>query len=77
VATLEELQTRKAAYLAAELKILQAQEYTISGDASSRRMRRAELEQVRAAISEIDGQIAALGGGTTRPRPVYHVRACR
>lgn len=46
--TLDELQTRKSAYLAAELRILQSQEYSISSGDSSRRARRAELEQVRA-----------------------------
>jgi hypothetical protein len=75
--TLDELQTRKAAYLAAELRILQSQEYSISSGDSSRRARRAELEQVRAAIKEIDEQIAALGGGVAGARRVYHVRACR
>lgn len=77
-ATLEELQTRKDAYLAAELRILESQEYAVGGTGSSRRNRRADLEQVRLAINEIDAQIAAMGGGATAPvRRVYHVRACR
>lgn len=78
MATLAELQTRKDAYLAAELRILQSQEYAISGADSSRRNRRADLEQVRLALAEIDAQITALGGGGTSPaRTVHHVRACR
>jgi hypothetical protein len=77
MATLAELQTRKDAYLAAELRILESQEYAISSGDSSRRMVRAELEQVRLAIKEIDAEIAALGGGVAGPRRVYHVRACR
>lgn len=78
MATLEELQTRRAAYLAAELRILESQEYAVSGSASSRRNRRADLEQVRLAIAEIDAQITALGGGATLPaRPVQYVRVCR
>lgn len=77
-ATLEELQTRKAAYLAAELRILESQEYAISGAASSHRSRRADLEQVRIAIEELDAQIAAMGGGATAPaRRMRYVRACR
>jgi hypothetical protein len=77
MATLVELQTRKAAYLAAELRILDSQDYTVSDGVINRRNRRAELEQVREAIKEIDAQIEALGGGATGPRRVYHVRADR
>lgn len=77
MATLAELQTRKDAYLAAELRILNAQDYTISDGVINRRTRRAELEQVREAIKEIDAQIEALGGGATGPRRVYTVRGCR
>jgi hypothetical protein len=77
MATLAELQTRKEAYLAAELQILKAQDYTISDGVINRRTRRAELEQVREAIKEIDAQIEAMGGGASGPRLVRTVRVCR
>ena len=71
MATLAELQTRKAAYLAAELKILESQDYSVSDGVISRRNRRAELEQVRLAIAEIDSQIAALQPASAMTRRVY------
>ena len=54
-----QLQARLAAYLAAELKILQSQEYQMGQGGNQRRNRRADLEQVRAAITEIKAEIAA------------------
>jgi hypothetical protein len=77
MATLAELQTRKAAYLAAELKILQAQDYGVSDGETNRRNRRAELEQVRKGIESIDAQIEAIGGGVTGVRRPSYVRADR
>jgi hypothetical protein len=72
MATLEELQERKAAYLAAELRILQSQDYTVGDGVIQRRNRRADLEQVRAAIKEIDAQISALGGDAA-PRRIHRI----
>ena len=71
MATLAELQTRRAAYMAAELKILESQEYRVSDGAIDRRNRRAELETVRAAISDLDSQIAALQPASAMNRRVY------
>lgn len=71
--TLVELQARRAAYVAAELKILESQEYRVSDGVANRGNRRADLEQVRLAIREIDAQIEALGGGTSGPRRVYRI----
>lgn len=69
--TLDELQTRRSAYMAAELKILQGQEYTISDGVANRQLRRADLAEVRAAIAEIEGQIAlAMQAAVTR-RIIY------
>jgi hypothetical protein len=76
MANLAELTARKALYLAAEAKVLAGQEYAISDGAINRRMRHADLEQIRAAITEIDSQIAALGGGAAGPRRVYVIRNC-
>lgn len=76
MATLAELTERKALYLAAEASILKGQEYSISDGVIQRRLRRADLEQVRAAIKEIDAEIAAQGGGSAGPRRVYVARNC-
>ncbi len=63
--TLDELQQRKAQYLEAEARILRSQDYTVSDGIVQRRNRRADLEQVRAAIKEIDLQIEALTPAST------------
>ncbi len=69
---LEDLQTRRAAYAAAELKILQSQEYQIGQGQTARRNKRADLEQVRLALKEIDAQIVALSPSpATRRGPIY------
>jgi uncharacterized membrane protein YcaP (DUF421 family) len=72
--TLTELQTRRAAYAAAELKILESQDYTVGDGVTNRRNRRADLEQVRIAIAEIDGQIAALETSLSGVRRVLYLR---
>ena len=54
-----QLQTRLASYLEAEAKILQSQEYTVGQGGGARRNRRADLEQVRAEITQLSSQIAA------------------
>jgi hypothetical protein len=77
MATVVELEARKALYLEAEAKVLNRQEYTISDGIINRRFRLADLEQIRAAIKEIDAEIAAGGGGASGPRRVYTVRVCR
>lgn len=71
---LEDLQTRRAAYAAAELKILQSQEYQIGQGLTARRNKRADLEQVRMAIKEIDAQIAVIEGAVAPgARRVYRI----
>jgi len=77
MATLAELTERKALYLAAEAKILTGQEYVIADGVINRRLRRADLSEVRAAIAQIDAEIAALGGGAAGARRVYTARSCR
>lgn len=76
MATLEELTTRRAAYLAAELRILDSQEYQVGAGGNARRNRRAELENIQAGIRELDTQIASLQGATQR-RVHYIVPSCR
>lgn len=68
---LEELQTRRAAYVAAELKILQSQEYQVGQGGTQRRNVRAELEQVRAGIAQLDTQIDAETASAAGARRVY------
>ena len=58
MAAYAELQTRLAAYLAAEAKALQSQEYTVGQGNTARRNRRADLEQIRAGITEVTAQLA-------------------
>lgn len=66
MADLAELQSRRAAYLAAELKILASQEYKVGQGGNQRSSRRADLEQVHAVIKDLDQQIAAEIAQTTR-----------
>lgn len=76
MATLEELQTRRAAYVAAELKALQSQEYAVGQGLNARRNRRADLSEIRAAIKQLDDDIAALQAAGSRR--VYNLRpGCR
>lgn len=72
--TLLELQDRRAAYVAAELKILESQEYTIGDGVTNRRNRRADLEQVRLAIAQIDEQITSLENATSGARRILYLR---
>lgn len=76
MATLLELTERKALYLAAEAKILAGQEYSISDGVIQRRLRRADLEQVRQAIKDIDAEMASLGGGVNARRVYRIVPGC-
>lgn len=71
MATLQELQDRRAKYLAAETRILESQEYSVGDGSTARRNRRADLEQVRAAISELDAEIDRLQTATTGRRVMY------
>lgn len=63
--TLQELKDRRTAYLAAERRILESQEYRVGEGGTARTNRRAELAEVRQAITDLDAQIAALEGPTT------------
>lgn len=76
MADLVELQARRAAYVAAELKILQSQEYQFGQGGNHRRNRRAELADVQAAIKDLDAQIAAAevaANTATGGRRVYNM----
>lgn len=72
--TREQLQARLDAYLAAELKILKGQEYVIGQGETSRRLRRADLEQVRAEIKSLSDQIDAIDNAAVGRRRVLYTR---
>lgn len=62
---------RLAAYLAAEARILQSQEYSVGQGGTARRNRRAELQQVQAGIRECRLQIDQLQAvADRRPRTI-------
>jgi len=72
--TLEQLQARLAAYMAAEVKILRGQEYVIGQGETSRRLRRADLAEVRAEIKSLDAQIRAIENSAAGRRRVLYTR---
>jgi hypothetical protein len=68
--TLEELQARKTLYLAAEAAVLTGQEYQIRDGIIDRRMRRADLSEIRAELNKIDQLLTTLqnqSAGVRRP----------
>lgn len=74
--TLTQLQERLAAYMAAELRILQSQEYTVGQGGTARKNVRADLDVVRAQIDTLTTQIAAHPDNTAA-RAVRRVRYLR
>lgn len=72
--TRAELQARLGAYLAAELAILQGQEYQIGSGNGSRRLRRADLEQVRTEIASIRTELAGMDARASGVRRIRYVR---
>lgn len=73
--TLDDLIARRALYLAAEANILQGQEYQIGNGSSSRRLRRADLSEVRAQIESFNTQILQLQNAANGNRRVRYFRA--
>lgn len=57
--SLQQLQDRLAAYLAAEAKILVGQEYTVGDGSTARRLKRADLAEVRDEIRRLQAEVAA------------------
>ena len=68
--TLTDLIARRDAYMAAELKILSSQEWTVGQGTTARRNRRADLTEVRAQIDKLNVQINA----AQLPRRVLYLR---
>lgn len=76
MATLEELQARRARYVAAETKALESQEYAVGQGMNARRNRRADLEVIQAAIKDLDDEIQKLQAAGARR--LYNLRpGCR
>jgi hypothetical protein len=68
------LQARLDAYLAAEAKILAKQEYTIGDGSTARRIRYADLPEVRATIDSLTAQIQRLDAQSSGARRVMYTR---
>lgn len=76
-ATREQLQDRLNAYLAAELRILESQDYTIGDGSTARRNKRADLEQVRSEIAAIRAEIDSMDAQASGSRRVMRFVAPR
>lgn len=72
--TREQLQARLDAYLAAETKILSGQEYVIGQGETARRLRRADLSEVRAEIASLSDKIEAIDNAAAGRRRVLYTR---
>lgn len=72
--TRDQLQARLDAYLAAEVKVLKGQEYVIGDGATARRLRRADLAEIRAAIKSLSDDIAKLDNQAAGRRRVLYMR---
>jgi hypothetical protein len=69
-----ELRARLALYIAAEMAILGgSQEYTIGQGSTARKVRRADLEQIRAEIAAINAQLLVIAPAVRR-RPTFYLR---
>lgn len=68
------LQARLDQYLAAEAKILAKQEYTIGDGSTARRMRYADLAEVRTTIETLTAQIQRLDAQASGARRVMYTR---
>lgn len=71
---LEQAEQRLQAYLVAEKRVLDSQEYMIGNGGTARRNRRADLEQVQNGIREVRAEIAQLQAAAQRGRRVTYLR---
>jgi hypothetical protein len=69
-----DIQTRLTAYREAELRILKSQEYVLSDGGVTHRNRRAELEQVRLAIKDLEVQLEKAQAAEAGRRRVVFIR---
>ena len=72
--TAAQIQARLDLYLAAETKILKGQEYTIGDGSTARKLRRADLAEVRAEIRQLSADLGAAQARETRARRVLYIR---
>ena len=68
---------RRAAYLEAEAAVLKRQEYTIEVDGGSRRVRFADLAQIREQIDALNAQIERAQNAASGRRRVRYIRSSR
>lgn len=74
MATLAELQARKALYEAAEVKVLARQEYWVGQGTTARRLRYADLAEIRAEIERLDAEIERKTAEAAGTRRVLYIR---
>lgn len=71
---LQTLIDRRAAYLAAEAAVLKRQEYSIDVEGGSRRVRFADLSEIRQTIKDLDAQIERAQNTAAGRRRVRYIR---
>lgn len=69
--SLDQWQTRLDAYLAAELAVLANQEYEMETGTGRRKLRRADLSEIRAGIDQCNAMVARLTPAGARSRTFY------
>ena len=72
--TLQELQDQRALVYAAYTKALQSQEYQVGQGTTARRTRRADFEQLRLELLDLDQKIDALTAAAAGTRRVMYLR---
>jgi len=72
--TLDQLKARLQAYLDAEAKILEAQEYTMGQGSTARRLTRANLGEVQQTIARLRAEIVALEPTPAQRRRIVYLR---
>ena len=68
------LQARLDQYLAAEAKVLLKQEYTVGDGSTARRMRYADLAEIRSTIDSLTQQIQRIDAQSSGSRRVMYAR---
>jgi hypothetical protein len=71
--TLTQWQARLDAYLAAEVAVLANQEYEMESGTGRRRLRRADLSEIRRGVAECNRAIASLTPSASGRRTRYLV----
>lgn len=74
MSNLAELTARRAQYVLAEAAVLKGQEYQVGEGGNHRRLRRADLAEIRAAIADLELQIEAAKASPSGVRRIYYGR---